>query len=220
LTRPAVPNLTGTSTRTTLLAVGRHSLPTIVDATLIPTALFYVGWLTLGRWPAYAAALGWAGVALGRRLRSGHRIPGILMLALFGLALRTALAMATGSAFLYFAQPLLGTGVIALFFLVSAMTTRPFVARLAGDFYPLTPEIAARRRIKQLFRGLTFLWAGVLLLNTGLGISLLLTLPTEVYIPTKTASALFITTAGTVATVLWSLRVARREGLVVAPAIA
>ncbi|MDQ1696435.1 MAG: hypothetical protein QOJ03_1788 [Frankiaceae bacterium] len=214
LTRAAVPDLTGTCTRTTLLAVARHSVPTIVEATLIPTALFYAAWLTLGSWAAYAAALGWSVTAVLRRLRTRERIPGILILALIGLTLRTALAMATGSTFLYFAQPIMGTSVIAVLFLASALTTRPFVGRLAGDFYPLTPEIASRLRIKQLFRRLTLLWAGVQLLNAGVGMSLLLTMPTGVYIPTKTAVALAITTGGIVATVLWSLRVARREGLV------
>jgi hypothetical protein len=54
----------------------------------------------------------------------------------------------------------------------------------------------------------------VQLLNAAAGASLLLTTPTAVYIPTKTAVALAITACGVVLTVVWSLRVARREGLV------
>jgi hypothetical protein len=206
--------LVGSSTRSTLVAVARHSLPTVVEATLIPTALFYVAFLTLGTWAAYAAALSWAGGALVRRLRTGQRVPGILVLALLGLTVRTALAMATGSTFLYFAQPIMGTTLIAALFLGSALTSRPFVARLAGDFYPMTPEIAQRLRVRRLFRHLTFLWAGVQLLNAAAGASLLLTLPTAAFVPTKTGVALFITASGVAATVVWSLRVAKREGLV------
>lgn len=204
----------GSTTRTTLLAVARHSLPTVVEATLIPTALFYVVFLTIGTWAAYAAALGWAVGALVRRMRSGRRVPGILVLAVVGLAVRTALALATGSTFLYFAQPIMGTSLVAVLFLVSALTARPFVARLAGDFYPMTPEIAARLPVRRLFRGLTFLWAGVNLLNAAAGAGLLLTLPTAAFVPTKTGVALFITASGIAATVVWSLRVAKREGLV------
>lgn len=210
------PEVAGSSTRHALRTVARHSVPTVVEVTLIPTALFYVGWLTLGRWAAYAAAIAWAVTALVRRLRSGQRVPGILVLALIGLTMRTALAVATGSSFLYFAQPIMGTSVMAVLFLVSALTSRPFVARLAGDFYPLTPDIVARLRVRQLFRHLTLLWAGVNLLNACAGASLLLTLPTAVYIPTKTAVALCITASGVVITVVWSLRVARREGIVTA----
>ena len=33
------------------------------------------------------------------------------------------------------------------------------VARLAGDFYPMDHELAARPRIRRLFRNLTVLWA-------------------------------------------------------------
>ncbi|MHB8342344.1 MAG: VC0807 family protein [Mycobacteriales bacterium] len=216
----ARPSLAGASTRATLSAVARHSVPTVIEATLIPTALFYVAWLAVGTWPAYIAALGWAYGALIRRLYRGQRVPGLLVLALIALTARTGLAMATGSTFLYFAQPIMGTSLVALVFLASAMTSRPFVARLAADFYPLTDEIAARRRIRRLFRHLTLLWAGVNLLNAGAGATLLLTLPTAAFIPTKTAAALLITAGGIAATVAWSLRVARHEGLVTAAAFA
>ena len=37
------------------------------------------------------------------------------------------------------------------------------VARLAGDFYPLTAELHARPAIRRLFRRLTLLWAVALL---------------------------------------------------------
>lgn len=203
-------------TRAALRAVAKHSLPTIVEATLIPTALFYTAWMAVGHWAAYLVALTWGYGAALRRVRRKERIPGILVLALIGLTARTIMALATGSSFLYFAQPIAGTTLIALLFLGSALTTRPFVARLAGDFYPLTADIVGRLRIKRLFRHLTVLWAAVNLVNAGVGLSLLLTLPTAIYIPTKTAVALAITTLGVVTTVAWSIRVARNEGLVLA----
>jgi hypothetical protein len=204
----------GATTRAALAAVVRHALPTVVESTLIPTALFYVAWMTLGHWPAYVVALGWTALAVLRRLRAGVRVPGILVLALIGLTLRTALALSTGSSFLYFAQPILGTCVIAALFVASCVARRPFVARIAGDFYPMTPEVAASRGLQRLFHHLTLLWAGVQLLNAAAGASMLLTMPTSVYIPTKTAVALLITAGGVYLTVMSSLRVARREGLV------
>jgi hypothetical protein len=207
-------DLVGTTTRATLIGVARHSLPSIVEATLIPSALFYVTWMTVGHLAAYIVALVWGYGALGRRLHQRLRVPGILIIALLGLTVRSVLALATGSAFVYFAQPILATGLIALLFLASSLTSRPFVARVAADFYPMTAEVAARQPLRRLFRRLTFLWAGVQLLQAAAGASLLLTLPTSVYVPTKTASALLITAAGVTVTVLLSLRVARREGLV------
>src|SRR3954470_12357629 len=90
------------STRAALLTVLRHSAPTVIQATLIPTALFYTAWLTLGAFAGYAMALTWAYGVLLRRLRTGKRVPGILVLGLIGLTVRTALAVSTGSTFVYF----------------------------------------------------------------------------------------------------------------------
>ena len=202
------------STRTTLIAVAKHAVPSIIQATIIPTALFYTAWMTLGHWPAYAVALGWTFGVLARRLHRGDRVPGILVLALIGMTVRTALALSTGSAFLYFAQPILSTGLFATMFFASCLFRRPFVARIAGDFYPMTAEVAASKRVRRLFHHLTLLWAGVQLLNAAAGASLLLTMPTAAFIPTKTAVVLAITACGVVLTVVWSLRVARHEGLV------
>lgn len=202
------------STRTTLIAVAKHSLPAIIEATLIPTALFYVAWITVGHATAYAAALLWGVAVLACRRRRRERIPGILVLALIGLTVRTVLALWTGSAFLYFAQPILATGLFATIFLLSCVARRPFVARIAGDFYPMTAEVAQRQRVRRLFHRLTLLWAAVQLVNAGAAAGLLLTMSPATYLVVKTGATLAVTVAGVVLTVLWSLRVARREGLV------
>jgi intracellular septation protein A len=202
------------STRTTLIAVAKHSLPSIIEASLIPSALFYVSWLTVGHTTAYAAALLWAFAVLVCRRHRGERIPGILVLALIGLTIRTILALCTGSAFLYFAQPILATGLFAAVFLISALAGRPFVARIAGDFYPMTAAVAQGQRVRRLFHRLTLLWAGVQLLNAAVSASLLLTLEPATFVAIKTGVVLAITTMGVVLTVVWSLRVARHEGLV------
>src|SRR6266404_2250687 len=88
-----------------LRAIARHALPNLVEATLVPTALFYLGWFTLGRWAAFAAALVWAYAMLARRMTRRQRVPGLLLLALLGLTVRTVAALATGSTFVYFVQP-------------------------------------------------------------------------------------------------------------------
>jgi len=202
------------SARSTLLTVARHSLPAIIEASLIPTALFYVAWVTGSHSTAYAAALLWAVAVLICRRHRGERIPGILMLALIGLTIRTVLALWTGSSFLYFAQPILATGLFATVFIVSCLARRPFVARIAGDFFPMTDEIAQRQRVRRLFHRLTILWAGVQLLNAGIAAGLLVTMSPATFIAMKTGITLAVTTIGVVLTVVWSLRVARHEGLV------
>jgi hypothetical protein len=204
------------TTRNTLIAVAKHSLPAIIEATLIPTALFYVAWVTGSHSTAYAAALLWAVAVLICRRHRGERIPGVLMLALIGLTVRTVLALWTGSSFLYFAQPILATGLFATLFIVSCLARRPFVARIAGDFYPMTAEVAQRSRVQRLFHRLTILWAGVQLVNAGIGAALLLTMSPAAFIAMKTGITLSVTTLGVVLTVVSSLKVARHEGLVTA----
>jgi len=202
------------TTRNTLIAVARHALPSIIEATLIPTLLFYVAWVTGNHSTAYAAALMWAVAVFICRRHRGERIPGILVLALIGLTIRTVLALWTGSSFLYFAQPILATGLFAAIFMMSCVARRPFVARIAGDFYPMTAEVAQRQRVRRLFHRLTILWAGVQLVNAGIAAAMLLTLSPATFIALKTGVTLAVTTFGVVLTVTWSLRVARHEGLV------
>jgi hypothetical protein len=80
----------------------------------------------------------------------------------------------------------------------------------------MTAEVAQLKRVRRLFHHLTLLWAGVQLVNAAASAGLLLTLSPTTYIATKTGVTLAITAAGVVLTVIWSLRVARHEGLVAA----
>lgn len=52
-------------------AVIGHAIPVVVEAVVVPLALFYLVLMTAGfRW-ALLAALGWSYLALGRRIRRG-----------------------------------------------------------------------------------------------------------------------------------------------------
>jgi hypothetical protein len=64
-----------------LKMVGRRSLPSLIEATIIPSVLFYVFLVTVGPAEAMLAALTWAYGSVLRRYVSGQRIPGVLQLA-------------------------------------------------------------------------------------------------------------------------------------------
>ena len=89
----------------------------------------------------------------------------LLMLGTLLLVLRTTVSFITGSAFIYFAQPLAGTIVIAFVLFGSALIRRPFTQRFAGDFCPMDPELLARPLVHRFFVRISVLWATVLLLN-------------------------------------------------------
>jgi hypothetical protein len=204
------------SRRSVVGAVTRRLVPCLIEASLIPTALFYVALLTLGlRW-AFIAALAWSYTAVGRRIVVGRPIPALLVLACLGITLRTAIYLSSGNAFVYFLQPILRTAVTAAAFAVSVLVGRPLVARFALDFCPLSPEVESRPAVVALFRRLTFLWAGVNLAAGVVSLALLLTVPTAVFVGAATLSAWVMTCTGVVLTVADSVRTARSEGLATA----
>ena len=196
-----------------LRAIARHAVPNLVECTLVPTLIFSVVLHFSGLIPASLAALGWAYAMLGRRKLLSIRIPGLLMLTCLGLTVRTAVVVASGSAFVYFLQPIAATTVVGLTFFVSSFTRSPMVDRLAKDFCPLTGEILTRPRVRRLFRRLTIMWAGVNLLNAGVTLWLLLTQSTAMFVAVKPIAAMVVTWSAVGITVMWSFRVAHHEGL-------
>ena len=116
-----------------LRTMARHALPHLFEATLIPLALFYVALWYSGVWVALFAALSWSYLAIVRRILIGQRIPGLLVLGAVGLTVRTVVAMASGSVFVYFLQPSLTTVAVGGAFLLSVPAGRPLAQRLSAD---------------------------------------------------------------------------------------
>jgi hypothetical protein len=196
-----------------LRAIARHAVPNLIECTLVPTLIFSVVLQLSGLVTASLAALGWSYAMLVRRLIMRIRVPGLLMLTCLGLTVRTVVVVASGSAFIYFLQPIAATTLVGLTFLASSLTKSPMVDRLAKDFCPLTDDIVGRRRVKRLFRRLTVMWAAVNLLNAAVTCWLLLTQSLAVFVAVKPLSAMVVTWTAVAVTVMWSLRVARQEGL-------
>lgn len=196
-----------------LRSIARHAVPNLVECTLLPTLIFSVVLQLAGLMPAALAALGWAYAMVLRRVIMKSRIPGLLFLACLGLTLRTAVIIASGSAFIYFLQPIAATALVGVTFLLSCLTRNTMVDRLAKDFCPLTDDLVSRHRVRRLFRRLTFFWAGVNLLNAAVTCWLLLTQSVAVFVAIKPLSAMAVTWSAVGITVFWSLRVARQEGI-------
>jgi hypothetical protein len=199
-------------------AVTRRMVPYLVEATLIPTALFYVFFITFGlRW-AIVAVVGWTYAAVARRIISGRPIPGLLVLAAVGISVRTVVYLFSSNNFVYFFQPILRTVATGAFFALSVVVGRPLIARFAADFCLLSSEVESRPAVAQLFRRLTYLWAAVNGLVAAASLTLLLTVPVGVFVGTETAAVWVITCIGVVLTVSDAVRTARREGLATAVA--
>jgi len=204
------------SKRLVLAAVGRRALPSLIEATIIPSLLFYVFLVTIGPAQAMCAALTWAYGSVLRRLVRGERIPGVLQLAVAALTVRTIVGLLSGT-FMYFLQPVATTLALSLVFLGSLLLERPMIARMASDFCPVDSEISERPAVIRLFSGLTLMWAGVHLLSAATTFTMLMSLPTTTFVAVRSFVSLTITISAVVFTVSWAMRTARAENLVFAP---
>jgi hypothetical protein len=146
----------------------RRAVPTVFEGLVAPVGIFYLSLLAAGLRPALIAALSWSYLAVGRRVLRGERVSMLLILGTLLLTIRTTVSFVTGSSFLYFAQPLLGTVAIALLLVVSAIVRRPFTQRFAHDFCPLDPALLLLPRVQRFFIRISLMWAAVLLVNSGL----------------------------------------------------
>jgi hypothetical protein len=207
-----------TSMVSVFFGVVRRAGPHIIEASLIPTALFYFCLVLLGLGAAFAAALAWVYAAILCRVVSHRAVPPLLVLAAIGITVRTLVAMASGSSFLYFAQPIAGSVVMGCVFLISMVVGRPMVERLALEFWPLTPEMLARPAVLRLLRRLTLLWAAVNLTIGATTFALLVWLPLPTYVALKQPTSLTITGLGIAVTIHRAVRTAHREGFVAAHA--
>jgi hypothetical protein len=196
-----------------VFAVMRRLGPQLIEATLVPTLLCYAGVLTVGlTWGVVAAAL-WTALAIGLRVANGRRVTGLLVVASAGLLVRIGIYLLSGSAFVYFLQPIARTVVMAALFAASALIGRPLVARFAGDFCSFDDEVGRRPAIHALFRRLTYLWAGGQVAIASVNLTLLLTVPVTVFIGTAAGAAWVIIGICLVATVTDAVRTTKRDGL-------
>jgi len=178
------------------LAIARHALPNVVVSTLIPTALFYIGWYAEGRSSAFALALGWALTYVGWRSVRKERIPALLVITTVLLVLRTGLALMSGSTRVYFMQPVVILFIMGMLFLISVAAGRPLISKLAADVFPLPQELAERDEVREHFRKLSFLWAGVYFVNAAVTLLLLLNLPVSAFVATHSFVGLAIMWSG------------------------
>lgn len=214
MTTPAVAtSIQRSATLPHLREILLRVLISALTAVLVPAALLWATLVLFNFTAAVIAALVWMAAAMVWRRATHRPVSGLLLLTLVVLAMRTVLSLATGSTFLYFIQPVFTDLVVATFFLGSLWTAQPVIARIAPDFYPLDASIAARPRMRSLFRHLTLMWSLVILIKATVTFVLLQTLTTDNFILVKGTAIAVLTATAAVVTVLWAVSVGRREGL-------
>lgn len=185
----------------------------LVTAVVTPAILFAATMLVFSVDTAMIVALVWMAGAIAWRAATGRCVSGVLLLTGAIMGLKTAITFSTGNTFIYFVQPVFVDAVVAALFLGSLWSARPLVARLAPDFCPMDTELAERPGICRLLRSLTLMWGLVILVKGSVTLWLLISLSTVDFVLIKGGSIMTLTFAAVAATIVWSVTVCRKEGL-------
>jgi intracellular septation protein A len=186
------------------------------ESVLAPLALFYLVMLVVGLQPALLTATAWEVCALLARVVMRRRPPVLLVVGTVFALLRIGLTEWSGSAAVYFLQPTLTTYLFAGALLLTVRLEQPLIARLAADFCPMPPQVAASQHVRRLFQRLSLLWGAVLLGNASITLGMLLTMPTTQSVPISSAASAPLFATGLLASLLWFRRAMKRGGYVLA----
>ncbi|WP_018656119.1 VC0807 family protein [Actinomadura flavalba] len=168
-------------------AMLRHAAPRFVEGVIAPVAVFYAAFALLGLNGGLAAAVAWVYGGLAWRWFRGHGVTAMLVLAALSVTVRAGLAAVTHSAVVYFLQPTLGTLLVAMTFLVSALARRPLAQRLATDMVPMPAAFLAHARVRRFFLRVSLLWAVVFFVNAALSLWMLFFQSIGVYLWVRTS---------------------------------
>jgi hypothetical protein len=195
-----------------LRVLARHALPHIIESTLIPLGLFLLFLQLVGVWGAVLVGLVWTYGAVIRRLLTGRRVPGILMLSVVTVTARTVVSFATHSVVIYFLQPTLGQILVASAFLISVPLGQPLAQRLAHDFVPLPAWLMAEDHIGKFFKRVSLLWAFVGLTNASIALWLLFSQSVGTFVVARTGVSWVLTAGAIGLSTLWFHRLMAQHG--------
>jgi hypothetical protein len=148
------------------MRAGRLMLETV----LVPTGLLIVLLHTVGLLAGLYAVLAWCVFTVAVRWLSGRHLPGTLLVCAGMLCARATVALLLSSAVVYLIQPVIGSVLMALLFLGSALAGRPLTMRLARDFITLPSHLLEHRGVRRVFTQTATLWGAGRLLDAGLSL--------------------------------------------------
>jgi len=146
-------------------ALLRHASKTILQVSLIPMGVFYAAYSLAGLSVAIGAALAWYYVNLAVKVLRGQRILIAMVIGAGLLTIRAITTLLTGSAVIYFLQPVAGTVATATAIAVTALAGRPMLDRIAHEFCPLPDELSDRLRQRRFFSRISVVWSLTYLVN-------------------------------------------------------
>jgi hypothetical protein len=191
----------------------KHAGRTVLLASVLPMAAFYVALSAFGLTVAIAVTLAWYYGGLLARLLRRRPVVGAVLLGAGLMSVRAAVAIWAGSAFVFFLQPVAGTVATATSFALTALAGRPLIEKLAHDFVPMPAELTHTLRGSRFFGYTSLVWAGIYGINAAGTVWLLMYSSLSSFLLMKTLLSPVLTGIAIGVTYLVLRRTLRREGV-------
>ena len=195
--------------------IARRAFTTILLVSLLPMAVFYTSMSVFGLRAAVLATVAWYYGALLLKVLQRKPVLAAAMLGAFLLSIRAVITFLTGSAFLYFLQPVAGTIATATLIAATALAGRPVLDRLAHEFCPFPEELSAWLRKGAFFSRLSLVWSATYFINAAGTVWLLTTSSLTGFIVLKSVLSPAVTIAAVVASYLLFRFTVRHQNVVI-----
>jgi hypothetical protein len=189
-----------------ILRVIRQAIPHVIEAIVGPSAAFLAGHAVWGLGGALLLAFIWTGSCLTLRIVRHGAASGLLVIASVSLVLRTIVSVVAHTSTAFFLGPDIVTAGLGLVFVASAFTSKPLLARVAGDFVPAHMLDLRDPRAVRLCRIGSALWGAEQLVTASVnGVLVFRFTPTQfVTLHEPISLGVFVIVMGAALPFLWS----------------
>jgi Protein of unknown function (DUF3159) len=153
--------------------LARRGLPVFAAEGIVPIAAFYAVWRLGGLSAGIIAATALSAGVLVWQNRRGQSAP-LAYLTLVFLAVQALVGLASHSATVYLAQPVVLSAAWGIAYIVSVLVGRPLIGVFAQIWYPFPPAFRASAPYRREFEMQSLVWGAFSLARAGLRLSALL----------------------------------------------
>ena len=154
------------------LLLGR-GLPQFAFEAVVPVAVFYAAWSTLGLAVGIVAST-LCSLALAAYLVRRGRDAGLVAAGALFVVIQALIGLASDSTTVYLAQPVLFSGLWGVAYLGSVLVRRPLVGTFACAWYPFPDWFRASRPFIREFSMQSLVWSAYCFVRAGLRLAILL----------------------------------------------
>jgi hypothetical protein len=151
----------------------QRGLPTFAVEGFAPILLFYVVWNLAGLVPAILVATAVSGSIVAWQVRRGNG-GALAVVALIFVLIQAVVGLASNSATVYLAQPVVLSACWGVAYFGSVVVRRPLIGIFANVWYPFPPAFRASEPYRHEFSLQSIVWGIYCLARAGLRLAVLL----------------------------------------------